>query len=308
MATSSYCIDAWRQAHQRLTLAIAQSHENISAELAKRRFLLEEIGRCKIQPTSESKKKAPQKKTTSGAKAKKVAISASSVKSNNAKYKKQTKSSGTGDKAKNSAESSPVDAKRKIKLKVKKPSQMKAEFEKAQSGKRMAAMDSSSEDIDEDDEEDEEVKGFNLKNMSSSEESDESSDDDREGDDRDGDDREGDDGDDNSDGGSEGSPRESTDNTTHSGKHDSMSPRNSDASMQQMGYHPHQINPMLYQTAYGVMPGSNFYPPGYGMVQNMAYGMPQMAMGTQQMQQHFSHSDHQPDSDEVESDDEELEW
>ena len=38
-------IETWRDVHRHLTLAIIQSRDNIAAELAKRRYLLEEINR-----------------------------------------------------------------------------------------------------------------------------------------------------------------------------------------------------------------------------------------------------------------------
>ena len=59
-------INIWRQAHLRLTLAIAQSRDNISKELTIRRYLLEEITRCK----TFSAVSLP-KKTAEGGKAKK---------------------------------------------------------------------------------------------------------------------------------------------------------------------------------------------------------------------------------------------
>lgn len=47
MATASADddIDTWRDVHRHLTLAIIQSRDNVAAELAKRRYLLEEINR-----------------------------------------------------------------------------------------------------------------------------------------------------------------------------------------------------------------------------------------------------------------------
>ena len=47
-------IDAWRRVHRHLTLALVQSRDNISAELAKRRYLLEEMNRLKMQSTQKS--------------------------------------------------------------------------------------------------------------------------------------------------------------------------------------------------------------------------------------------------------------
>ena len=66
-------IDAWRQVHRQLTLALIQSRDNIAAELTKRRYILEEMNRCKMQNTqskyapgssssSKAKKKAAPKK------------------------------------------------------------------------------------------------------------------------------------------------------------------------------------------------------------------------------------------------------
>lgn len=62
-------INTWREVHLRLSLAIASSHDNISKELATRRYLLEEITRCKalsVTPAkkneTKAKKKPPAKK------------------------------------------------------------------------------------------------------------------------------------------------------------------------------------------------------------------------------------------------------
>lgn len=65
-------IDAWRRVHRHLTLALVQSRDNISAELSKRRYLLEEMNRLKMQSTQKSapsnakakKKAAPTKAAT----------------------------------------------------------------------------------------------------------------------------------------------------------------------------------------------------------------------------------------------------
>ena len=62
-------IDAWRRVHRQLTMAIVQSRNNIAAELTKRRYLLEEMNRCKMQHTTAAgvargptkKKAAPRK-------------------------------------------------------------------------------------------------------------------------------------------------------------------------------------------------------------------------------------------------------
>lgn len=58
-------IDAWRRVHRKLTLAVIQSQDNVAAELAKRRYLLEEMNRCKMQnqkssvPARKKAKKVP---------------------------------------------------------------------------------------------------------------------------------------------------------------------------------------------------------------------------------------------------------
>ncbi|KAL7510315.1 hypothetical protein ACHAXN_007261 [Cyclotella atomus] len=49
-------INTWREVHLRLSLAIASSHDNISKELATRRYLLEEITRCKALTVTPAKK------------------------------------------------------------------------------------------------------------------------------------------------------------------------------------------------------------------------------------------------------------
>lgn len=64
-------VDAWKKVHRQLTLALLQSHDNIAAELTKRRYLLEEMNRCKMQSTH------------------KYASISSSSSSNNAKVKKK---------------------------------------------------------------------------------------------------------------------------------------------------------------------------------------------------------------------------
>mmetsp|Transcript_30533 Transcript_30533/g.64328 ORF Transcript_30533/g.64328 Transcript_30533/m.64328 type:complete len:255 (+) Transcript_30533:70-834(+) len=68
-------IETWKQAHRQLTIAVAKSRDNIAAELAKRRFLLEEIARCKVPSITAGggnggakvKKKVTLKKTASAA-------------------------------------------------------------------------------------------------------------------------------------------------------------------------------------------------------------------------------------------------
>lgn len=68
-------IETWKQVHRQLTLAVAKSRDNIAAELAKRRFLLEEIARCKVPSITagggnggaKGKKKVTQKKTSTAA-------------------------------------------------------------------------------------------------------------------------------------------------------------------------------------------------------------------------------------------------
>lgn len=47
-------IDAWRRVHRQLTMALIQSRDNIAAELTKRRYLLEEMNRCKMQSAQKS--------------------------------------------------------------------------------------------------------------------------------------------------------------------------------------------------------------------------------------------------------------
>ncbi|KAL3809879.1 hypothetical protein ACHAXA_001304 [Cyclostephanos tholiformis] len=60
-------IEAWRRVHRKLTLALIQSRDNIAAELAKRRYLLEEMNRCKMQIHSQ---KSSTPGNSGGAKAK----------------------------------------------------------------------------------------------------------------------------------------------------------------------------------------------------------------------------------------------
>ena len=63
-------IETWRDVHRHLTLAIIQSRDNVAAELAKRRYLLEEINRSPgggppVVPSGQgslpSNKKVPKK-------------------------------------------------------------------------------------------------------------------------------------------------------------------------------------------------------------------------------------------------------
>jgi hypothetical protein len=63
-------INSWRQAHLHLTLAIAQSRDNITKELSIRRYLLEELARCKAVTSSVTapKKAAPKSKPSVGVK------------------------------------------------------------------------------------------------------------------------------------------------------------------------------------------------------------------------------------------------
>ena len=74
MATASAHddIETWRDVHRHLTLAIIQSRDNVAAELAKRRYLLEEINRSPaggvasststtVQGNLPSSKKVPKK-------------------------------------------------------------------------------------------------------------------------------------------------------------------------------------------------------------------------------------------------------
>ena len=55
-------IDAWKRAHQQLTMAIVQSRDNIAVELCKRRYLLEEMNRCKMQTNTSLRSYAKKKK------------------------------------------------------------------------------------------------------------------------------------------------------------------------------------------------------------------------------------------------------
>lgn len=59
-------IDSWRHAHLRLTFAIVQSRDNIAKELAIRRYLLEEITRCKALPIPAPKKSVSKSKSGAG--------------------------------------------------------------------------------------------------------------------------------------------------------------------------------------------------------------------------------------------------
>ena len=54
-------IDAWRRVHQQLTMAIVQSRDNIATELCKRRYLLEEMNRCKMQTNTSLRSYAKKK-------------------------------------------------------------------------------------------------------------------------------------------------------------------------------------------------------------------------------------------------------
>jgi hypothetical protein len=60
-------IETWRDIHRHLTLAIIQSRDNVAAELAKRRYLLEEINRSPAggpppsQGSLPTNKKVPKK-------------------------------------------------------------------------------------------------------------------------------------------------------------------------------------------------------------------------------------------------------
>jgi hypothetical protein len=63
-------IEAWRRVHRKLTLALIQSRDNIAAELTKRRYLLEEMNRCKMQNIAQ---KSSTPGNSGGAKAKKKA-------------------------------------------------------------------------------------------------------------------------------------------------------------------------------------------------------------------------------------------
>ncbi len=78
-------IETWRDVHRHLTLAIIQSRDNVAAELAKRRYLLEEINRSPAggPPSSQgslpANKKVP-KKASAGKYNKSVTASAKQAK------------------------------------------------------------------------------------------------------------------------------------------------------------------------------------------------------------------------------------
>jgi len=55
-------IEAWKRVHQQLTMAIVQSRDNIAVGLCKRRYLLEEMNRCKMQTNSSLRSYAKKKK------------------------------------------------------------------------------------------------------------------------------------------------------------------------------------------------------------------------------------------------------
>ena len=57
-------IEAWRRVHQQLTMAIVQSRDNIATELVKRRYLLEEMNRCKMQANTSLRSYAKKKAKT----------------------------------------------------------------------------------------------------------------------------------------------------------------------------------------------------------------------------------------------------
>ena len=61
MDQNSDDIDAWKRVHNQLTMAIVQSRDNIAAELCKRRYLLEEMNRCKMQTNSSLRSYAKKK-------------------------------------------------------------------------------------------------------------------------------------------------------------------------------------------------------------------------------------------------------
>lgn len=66
-------MDAWRRVHRRLTLAIIQSRDNIAAELTQRRYLLEEMNRCKVlHISSQQKAHTPGNSASSTSKSKKT--------------------------------------------------------------------------------------------------------------------------------------------------------------------------------------------------------------------------------------------
>eukprot|EP00956_Cyclotella_meneghiniana_P033574 scaffold97252_cov23-Cyclotella_meneghiniana.AAC.1 len=84
-------IQTWQQAHTQLTLAIAQSRDNISRHLTTRRYLLEEITRCKShhQPIASAKNKSE------GNKAKKKTVPATANNSSKEERTNEQKPSGS---------------------------------------------------------------------------------------------------------------------------------------------------------------------------------------------------------------------
>ena len=63
----------WRRVHRQLTLALIQSRDNISAELTQRRYLLEEMNRCKfLNNTTQQKSPTSGSSTISSTKSKKT--------------------------------------------------------------------------------------------------------------------------------------------------------------------------------------------------------------------------------------------
>ena len=67
-------IDAWRRVHRQLTLALIQSRDNIAAELTQRRYLLEEMNRCKaLNNNMLQKSPTPGNTSSSSTKPKKAA-------------------------------------------------------------------------------------------------------------------------------------------------------------------------------------------------------------------------------------------
>ena len=67
-------IDAWRRVHRQLTMSLIQSRDNIAAELTQRRYLLEEMNRCKaLNNNMLQKSPTPGNTSSSSTKPKKAA-------------------------------------------------------------------------------------------------------------------------------------------------------------------------------------------------------------------------------------------
>ena len=84
-------IETWRDVHRHLTLAIIQSRDNVAAELAKRRYLLEEINRAPAGgvASSTSTSTTVQGNLPSSKKVPKKAAAGKLIKNNSTSVKKQ---------------------------------------------------------------------------------------------------------------------------------------------------------------------------------------------------------------------------